>query len=100
MGAPSGVVRPEPVSVIRPPSIARVGWTAVACGMPNMVHAGRRGRFAADFELWSAVDFEFRVPVQVVAPALGGVAESDADPHRRRMIGTLRMPEQVHAGLI
>src|SRR5262249_27524955 len=41
---------------------------------------------------------ELDVPVQIVAPALGRVAEADRDADGRRRLGALRHPQQMHAG--
>src|SRR5262252_6726190 len=41
---------------------------------------------------------EFDVPVEIVAPAIGRVAEADRDADGRRRFGALRHPQQMHAG--
>src|SRR5437870_9684823 len=41
---------------------------------------------------------ELHVPVQVVAPAVGRVSETDCDADGRRRIGPLGHPLEMHAG--
>src|SRR5215472_2918648 len=41
---------------------------------------------------------QFDVPVEIVAPALGGVAKTDRDADGRRRFGALRHPQETHAG--
>src|SRR6266540_2374344 len=106
---------PAPATVMRPPSIARSGWTEV-------MRAGDMGDWAVEvskYEVRSmkheAGPFPFvlrtfyfvrrtlcivqlDVPVEVVAPAFGRVPQSDRDPDGRRRGGPFRHPPQVHAG--
>src|SRR5581483_7053109 len=76
--------KPDPSITTRPPS------TAAGGRMPVM-WAGEALKELRVVEL--------EVPVQVVAPALGCLADPDGDPQGRRRRRALRQAPEVHAGL-
>src|SRR5829696_2327911 len=82
--------------VIRPPSMALAGWTVETREADNM--KGRRGKSTEtiDYRLLGIV--ELHVPVEVVAPAFGGIAKADGDADGLRLRPARRL-HQVHPGL-
>src|SRR5258707_7964331 len=81
-GATGSTGKPSPSSVTRPPSIPHSGRTDVT--RPKV----------------SAFVVQLDVPVEVVAPRVGSIAQPDGDADRGRLVGTLRDANEVHAGLL
>src|SRR5580765_8368978 len=74
--------KPVPWMVMRPPSIAQAGRTAVT---------------REDISELCVVQFD--VPVEIVAPALWSVPQADGDTDGRRRVRTLRRAQQMHISL-
>src|SRR5262249_8598053 len=78
--------KPSPSSVTRPPSIAQSGRTEVT-------------RPTSALAVFAFVVFQLDVPVEVVAPGVRGVAQSNRDADGGRLVRTFRSANEMHAGL-
>src|SRR5262249_21748155 len=99
------IAKPSPWIVTRPPSIAARGCMPVSRGEDmKTVYVRSRKSDHSDFahltsevQVWLGV-VELDVPVEIVAPAVGCVAEADGNADGRRRLGALRHPQKMHAG--
>src|SRR4051812_40256661 len=101
-GSAGSTGRSLPSIVTRPSSTAQSGCTAEM-----------RDELTAVIE-WCSVEMpdakpdrtntnsgfvEFHVPIEVIAPAVWSILETDGNPNRRRSLGPFWHAYQVHAGL-
>src|SRR5262245_23712078 len=86
-GTPASTGKPSPSSVTRPPSIAQSGRTDVSRPM-NLR------------SLVVGFCVELDVPVEIIAPRLRRVAQSDRDADRGRLVGSLGNADEMHTGLL